>query len=134
VLTEHIERTERLHGEQYRREAWSVIAQPRYNAPVRFHVIQMGTGYRRAVYQEDGSFRWCEVHKFVVTCHPEYVSKVDGFFSWHGTFEAAVRAANLRARRYLKAYSKPRGLPVMPPTYGRWAGGYAQRSADARLR
>lgn len=34
------------------------------------------------------------------------------YITTHRTFEEAVRSANLRAKRYLAAYSKPRGLAV----------------------
>ena len=64
---------------------------------------------------------------FEVTARPEhgptvtlYVGRADrgfavknrpdavGFISQHRTFEAAVKSSTFRAKRYLKAYSKPR--------------------------
>jgi hypothetical protein len=44
--------------------------------------------------------------KFVVSRDPDRL----GFISKHPTFEAAVKSSTFRAKRYLRAYSKPHGL------------------------
>lgn len=36
-----------------------------------------------------------------------------GYITAHRTFEAAVKSANYRARRYVTAYSRPRGLKAV---------------------
>lgn len=89
-----------LEGTQTGEETYKVTASPNHNAAVTFYVC-----------------RKPRIRGFVVCLNPDHP---DNYFNAHPNFERAIRSANYRARRYVRAYSKPRGL-VRAPGGGGWA-------------
>jgi hypothetical protein len=79
-----------LEGTQIDERTYAVTARPEHGAPVTLYV---GVNYttRAAFAVKRGLDR-------------------SSYITTHRTFEDAVRSANLRAKRYLAAYSKPHGL------------------------
>ena len=81
--------TPQIEGTQTGDTSYQVTVRPEYGNTVTLYVTT-GRGYRKAYVQTT----------------PDRL----GFISQHRTFEAAVKSANYRAKRYLRAYSKPRGI------------------------
>jgi hypothetical protein len=80
-----------LEGTQTATDRYMVTARPAYGREVTLHVVPQPSP--RGM-------------KFVVSRDPDRL----GFISKHPTFEAAVKSSTFRAKRYLRAYSKPHGL------------------------
>lgn len=83
-----------IEGIQVAPDKYEVVARPEFGKPARFRVErgQYQAGYRSR-------------HGFLVR-----VGTGTGFITSHSSFERAVASANFRARRYVRAYAKPRIL------------------------
>jgi hypothetical protein len=79
--------TPELEATQTAANEYEVTARPAYGKHVTLYVQPIYDGYG-------------------VKIRPDSL----GLISKHRTFEAAVKSSTYRARRYLRAYSKPHGL------------------------
>lgn len=85
-----------LEGTQLENDMYKVVVTPQFNYPFTLYV-------RPYWYQTEARRM---VQGWVVSAKPQG----DSYYSRHRSMSTAVRAANYRGRRYLRAYSRPRGL------------------------
>lgn len=78
-----------IEGTQTGEKTYEVTARPDHGKEVTFYVVGTGKAYVKTA------------------------PTSTGYISAHRNFETAVRSANFRARRYVRAYSKPRGIQAV---------------------
>lgn len=83
-----------LEGTQTGDREYVVEARPLYGRNVALYVVPL---------------RCPRSMKYIVARDSDALARI----TEHRTFEAAVKSANSRAKRYISAYSKPRGLAVV---------------------
>jgi len=84
-------------------ESATFRAEPEHGRPVTFCV-----SWRKVDVSNAKSWRKKCNWRYVV----HLIGSAGGGFSHHTSFEAACRSALSRARRYEKAYSRPRGVQI----------------------
>jgi hypothetical protein len=83
-----------IEGVQTAPDKYEVVARPEFGKSARFRV-------ERGQYQAGYSRRY----GFLVR-----IGDGTGWITSHSSFERAIASANFRARRYVRAYAKPRTL------------------------
>ena len=85
-----------IEGTQTSEKTYEVTARPDHGKPVTLYVK---------------SLKRPRCERFYVSTSPS--ADDYSFITQHPRFEAAVKSANLRAKRYVHAYSKPRGIQAV---------------------
>lgn len=81
--------TPEIEGTQTGTLTYEVTARPQHGREVTFYVVATGKAYVKTA------------------------PTSTGYISAHRNFETAVKSANFRAKRYVRAYSKPRSIQAV---------------------